>query len=82
MAARVVRDGPQETLGETNWPSWSDQMRAFLFIKGCADWIETELPDDAAPEDILNAKTAMNWIKLCVSLRWARRIKGMDSPSV
>ena len=80
MAGRTLKDGPGDCLNDENWPRWSDQMLAFLFLKGCDRWVLEELPADSDPEDVLLAKQAEKWIKLCVSPRWARRIKGMTSP--
>ena len=78
--ARISRDGPSETLEETNWPTWSVQMRSFLSIKGCARWVTVELPPDADENEVENAELALDWIRLCISVRWQRRIRQVVSP--
>ena len=75
-----LNDGPREKLNDLNWPKWKQSIEAFLFLKGCDQWLRTPLPVDASDEDRLVAKQATSWILLCVSERWARRIRELDSP--
>ena len=75
-----LKHGSGEKLNDLNWPQWKRSMEAFLFLKGCDQWLRTLLPVDASDEHRLVAKQATSWILLCVSERWARRIRELDSP--
>ena len=55
-------------------------MEAFLLIKGCVNYIRSELPTTADEGEKLLAQHAMAWIRLCVSDRWLERIEDLTSP--
>jgi hypothetical protein len=75
-----LKDGPGERLGENNWSRWKRDMEAFLFLKGCHEWLKKPLPKDASEDQKKSAYSAVMWIRLCVNDNWSRRIKNIDEP--
>ena len=75
-----AKDGPGEKMNDENWPRWKRVMEAFLFLKGCDEWLHSALPTTASDDEKRQARQARSWIEMCVSDRWACRIEEMDEP--